>query len=100
MGVKCDLRQDMVRDWRRPRYTWEAGRIEVDGFETNGDFIYGRREGSELDYTIVNLTRALWDGQVLYQAEPGYFGLAFDGTAPREDFGKARYWRARAVIGR
>ena len=100
VGVKNDLRQDMVRDWRRPRYKWEAGRIEVDAFETNGDFIYGRKEGDTLDYTIVNLYRALWNGQLLYQGGSGYFGLAFDGTPVQEDYGKSRYWRGRAVIGR
>lgn len=100
VGVKNDLRQDMARDWRRPRYTWEAGRIQVESFETNGDFIYGRREGTTLDYTIVNLTRALWNDQLLYQGKPGYFGLAYDGTPVMEDYGKSRYWRAKVDIGR
>ncbi|HOI45753.1 MAG TPA: hypothetical protein PLX50_09095, partial [Candidatus Aminicenantes bacterium] len=27
IGVKNDLRMDMIRDWRRPRYTYEAGKI-------------------------------------------------------------------------
>jgi hypothetical protein len=100
VGVKNDLRRDMARDWRRPRYLYEAGRIEVGPIETNGDFIFATRSGASLDYTIVNLTRALWDGQLLYQAKAGYYGLAYDGTAVQEDYGKARYWRARAVIGR
>jgi len=100
VGAKNDLRQDMFRDWRRPRYTWQTGRIEVGQVETNGDFIFARHRDSTLDYTIVNLTRALWDGQLLYQGKPGYYGLAYDGTPVQEDYGKARYWRATVEIGR
>ncbi|MCK7480516.1 MAG: hypothetical protein M0C28_27250 [Candidatus Moduliflexus flocculans] len=43
VGVKNDLRQDMSRDYRRPRYTYEAGRIKLGGFETDGDFAFGGR---------------------------------------------------------
>lgn len=93
VGVKNDLRMDMVRDWRRPRYTYEAGRIAFGELESNGDFVFASKRGDEVSFTIVNLTRAVYGEQVLYEAKPGYFGLAFDGTPPVEDYGKARYWR-------
>ena len=57
-AVKNDLRRDMTRDFRRPRYTYEAGRLNLGEFETNGDFLFAAVDGDTLDYTIVNLTKA------------------------------------------
>jgi hypothetical protein len=96
VALKTDLRRDMVREDRRPRYTYEAGRIRFGEFETNGDFVFGRVESSTLSYTVVNLTRALYDGRVLVEAPPSNFGLAFDGGPDGPGTGKLRYWRGRA----
>lgn len=93
IGVKNDLRMDMSRDWRRPRYTYEAGRILYGGLETNGDFVFARIEGTKLNYTIVNLTKAVYRDKVLIEARPGYYGLAFDGSPDKAGAGKLRYWR-------
>jgi len=40
IGAKRDLRMDMVRDWRRPKYTYQSGRIGYGDLETNGDFLF------------------------------------------------------------
>ncbi|MCJ7611444.1 MAG: hypothetical protein MUP19_04210 [Candidatus Aminicenantes bacterium] len=69
------------------------------GFETNGDFLFGRVEGSGLSYSIVNLTKALFDGQTLFEARPTTFGLTFDGSPDGPGIGKLRYWRGTAVVG-
>ncbi len=45
VGVKLDLRMDVSRDWRRPRYTYEAGRIRVGDIETNGDLVFAAGVG-------------------------------------------------------
>ncbi len=94
VGVKNDLRMDITRDWRRPRYTYESGKIRLGGMETNGDFIFYSMRGSALDYTIVNLTRAVFEDRILVDPSPSFFGLAFDGSPPdRTGIGKLRYWR-------
>jgi len=98
VAAKTDLRRDMVREDRRPKYTYDSGRISFGGFETNGDLIFGRLEGSTLHYTIVNLTKAVYFGQTLVEAQPTMFGLAFDAGRDRGDTGKLRYWRDSAVI--
>ena len=98
IGVKNDLRQDMVRDWRRPKYTFESGKIAFGGFETNGDFVFGSLRGRELQYTAVNLTRILFKGQVLHAAKPALFGLAFDASPDQAGIGKLRYWRETVSI--
>jgi len=93
VGVKCDLRMDMIRDWRRPKYTYESGRIQYGELETNGDFFITKRRDGNLAFTIVNLTRAVYDKQILFDQLPGFFGLAFDGSSDEKGVGKARYWR-------
>ena len=99
IGVKTDLRRDMSRDWRRPRYTYEAGRIRCGEFETDGDLVVASRRGADVTYTIVNLTRAFYQGKLLVEAKDGLFGLAFDGSPDHGGLGKLRYWRD-AVSGK
>jgi hypothetical protein len=98
VAVKSDLRMDMARDWRRPRYTYEAGRIAVGDFETNGDFLFGALKGDRLDYTIVNLTKALFRRQTLFEARESTFGLAFDASPDQAGIGKLRYWRDSVLV--
>ncbi|MGZ5495810.1 MAG: hypothetical protein ACXWFO_03570, partial [Candidatus Aminicenantales bacterium] len=98
VGVKNDLRQDMSRDYRRPRYTYDSGRIVVGGLETDGDLIYASARGGALDYTIVNLTKALYRGTMLVEAAEGQYGLGYDAKPDRGGIGKMRYWRDKATI--
>jgi hypothetical protein len=100
VGVKTDLRMDISRDWRRPRYTFEAGRIRVGDVETNGDFVFAAVEGTRLKYTIVNLTKALFKGMPLIEAQESLYGLAFDASPDQAGTGKLRYWRDEAVINK
>ncbi|MBW1802492.1 MAG: hypothetical protein JRJ85_17390, partial [Deltaproteobacteria bacterium] len=93
VGVKQDLRMDMIRDWRRPRYTYAAGKISFGDFETNGDFIFAVQEKNNLSYTIVNLTKAKFKDQILVDVKPSFFGLAFDASPYQGGQGKMRYWR-------
>jgi hypothetical protein len=100
VGLKSDLRRDIARDWRRPRYTYETGRIEFGEFATDADLIVaavpmagkGPSEG-KLFYTVVNLTKAVFRDRVLIEAKPSLFGLAFDGSPDGPGIGKLRYWR-------
>lgn len=98
VAAKTDLRREMVNENSRPKYTPESGLIRFGGFETNADFVFGRAEGARLDYTVVNLTRALFEGRMLVEAQPTLFGLAFDGRPDGPGIGKLRYWRDKAVI--
>jgi hypothetical protein len=87
----------MSRDFRRPRYTYEAGRIKLGGVETDGDFVFASDRGGALDYTIVNLTKAIYRGRTLVEAGEGNYGLGYDGRPDRGGIGKMRYWRDKAV---
>jgi len=93
IAAKNDLRQDMSRDSKRPKYTYEAGKWHCGDFETNGDFLFAALEGDGLRYTIVNLTKALFKNKVLMEGKPWLSGLAFDGSPDVQETGKLRYWR-------
>ncbi|MBN2206727.1 MAG: hypothetical protein JW742_04930, partial [Candidatus Aminicenantes bacterium] len=98
VGVKTDLRRDIARDWRRPRYVYEAGRVRVGDFETDGDLIFATTAGASLAYTVVNLTKAVFKGNVLIEAPPSTFGLAFDASPDQAGVGKLRYWRDETPV--
>ncbi len=91
---------DISGDWRRPRYTYEAGKIQFGPIETNGDFVFAAEHNSNLDYTIVNLTKALYLSQVLIDVKPNRFGLPFDGSEDKAGKGKLRYWKDSAQINK
>jgi hypothetical protein len=93
VGVKSDLRMDMIRDYRRPKYTYESGRVCYDRVETNGDFFITRKTGNNLSYTVVNVTKMFYDGKLLFSQKPNFYGMAFDGGPEVESIGKVRYWR-------
>ena len=98
IGVKNDLRKDMSRDWRRPRYVYESGRIVLGEFETDGDFLFANVRAGKIRYTVVNLTKALYKKSPLMEVEDSIYGLAFDASRDRAGKGKLRYWRAETVV--
>lgn len=98
IAAKRDLRMDMVRDWRRPKYTYESGRIKYGDLETNGDFLFAIREGKKLSCTAVNLTKIKYKDQWLLDPKPALFGLAFDGSPDAPGVGKLRYWQDEVEV--
>jgi hypothetical protein len=98
IGIKNDLRMDISRDYRRPRYTYEAGRIKIGPVETDGDLVFAATGGDALAWTIVNLTKAFYDGRTLIEAKEGQYGLGFDAEPDRGGLGKMRYWRDRTAL--
>jgi hypothetical protein len=99
-GIKSDLKMDLVRDYQRPKYDWESGRIAYGDVETNADFFYTELKDKQLSFTVVNLTRATFKGQEMYQQPSSYFGLNFDGRQDAPDVGKARLWRDTIQVGK
>jgi hypothetical protein len=70
VGIKNDLRRDMFRDYRRPKYTYESGKLHFGNLETNGDFFFTDKKGKNLNFTIVNLSRAVYNEQILFDQNP------------------------------
>ncbi len=93
VAAKRDLRMDVCRDYRRPKYTYESGRIRYAEMETNADFTFCVIKDNKLDYTAVDLTRFVWDHNVLFDQEPFNSFLAFDGSPDSQAAIKVRYWQ-------
>lgn len=98
VGVKNDLRMDIARDWRRPRYLYENGKIAYGALETDGDLVFASEAKGELSYTIVNMTRAQRGEQVLFQNGQSFHGLPFDASTDTSGVDKVRYWRDTVKI--
>jgi hypothetical protein len=93
VGVKSDLRMDMVRDYRRPKYTYESGKVSYDKVETNGDFFITRKNGDMVSFTAVNVSKIVYGTKTLFEQKESFFGLAYDGSPDGPGIGKARFWR-------
>jgi hypothetical protein len=93
VGVKQDLRMDIARDFRRPRYVYDKGKIAYGSLETDGDLLFATEDATDLAYTIVNMTRAERGAQVLFQNGQSFHGLPFDASNEVGGVDKVRYWR-------
>lgn len=98
VGIKQDLRRDIARDERRPRYLYEKGRVGYGALETDGDLVVASESGGGLAYTVVNMTRAQRGEKVLFQNGPSFKGMRFDGGADASGIDKVRYWRDRVRL--
>ena len=90
--AKLDLQMDIIRDYRRPKYTYESGRVRFDDFETDGSNLFAVIKGKTVEYCITNTVKGTYKGQVLFEQLPVNFGLAFDGSPEAPGVGKVRYW--------
>ncbi len=93
IGAKLDLRKEMFRDYRRPKYTYESGRVEYGKFESNCDLFLLHESVKDLKYTMINVSKAVYKGEIIFEQKPNFFGLAFDGSGSVTGVSKARYWR-------
>ncbi|NTV81015.1 MAG: hypothetical protein HGA24_06295, partial [Candidatus Aminicenantes bacterium] len=60
--------------------------------------VFASSRAGALDWTIVNLTKALYSGRTLVEAGEGNYGLGYDAKPDRGGIGKMRYWRDRTVL--
>jgi hypothetical protein len=92
VGIKLDLEQELVRDWRRPMYTYESGKTTYGEFETDGHFLVAVEERDSLWYAVSGFTKITHKGKVLHE-QPGVLtNLSFDGSADKSGVGKMRRW--------
>lgn len=93
IGIKTDLDMDQVRDFRRPKYTYETGKVKFDDLETDGHFVFAKVLPNKLDYFITNCVKATYKDKILFDQQPSNFGLAFDGSEDAPGVFKVRYWK-------
>lgn len=91
-GVKGDLRMDYQQQAFRPRYDYRLGKVAYGPFKTDGNFLHARIHGDSLYWACSNMTKVMFQDQVLHESMEMSFGLQMDGAPPRPGRAKWRYW--------
>jgi hypothetical protein len=94
LGVKLDLEQDLIRDWRRPMYTYESGKTTYGDFETDGQFLSCVESTDSISYLVTGATKILHKGGVLHEQPPSLSALNFDGSPDQPGVSRLRRWEA------
>ncbi|MEW6510635.1 MAG: hypothetical protein AB1428_06700 [Bacteroidota bacterium] len=92
LGLKLDLEEELIRDWRRPMYTYESGRTRYGDYETDGHFLIVRESADSTWYSVSGATKVSYRGKVLHEQTPVRSFLNFDGTPDLPGVGKLRRW--------
>ena len=94
IGTKLDIGGDMIRDWRRPKYTWESGKITYGDYETDGANLFVVDGGKKIHYAVVGATKIKREGKILYEQKGRNYKFNTTGAPDEIGFGKFRYWEA------
>ena len=92
IGAKLDLQAELVRDWRRPMYTYDSGKISYGEYETDAHNLFVVEDASSVHYAMVGGVKITRAGHMLHEQLPVESGLNFDGSPPLPGTGKLRYW--------
>jgi hypothetical protein len=96
IGMKMDLQAELVRDWRRPMYSYDTGHVRFGDFETDATALFAVADKRTVQYGMVAGTKILYKGRVLHEQGPVDCDLAFDGSRPQPGVMKLRYWQGEA----
>lgn len=91
-AIKGDLRIGYLPENVRPRYTWESGKVSYGPFATDGEFLFGSVNSTEVYYAGANMTKIAYLNQTLQESAEMSFGLQFDRTDIGFGRPKWRYW--------
>jgi len=94
IGTKLDFGGDLIRDWRRPKYTWESGKITYGDYETDGANLFVVDGGKKIHYAVVGATKIKREGKILYEQKGRNYKFNTTGAPDEIGFGKFRYWEA------
>ncbi|HEY5565569.1 MAG TPA: hypothetical protein VIL33_08260, partial [Rhodothermia bacterium] len=95
VGAKLDLEKELFRDWRRPMYDYESGKVRYDDYETDAFHLFVVEDQDSIDYAISGAVKITKGDRVLHEQFPVQFGLSFDGSPDPPGVGKLRYWEAK-----
>jgi hypothetical protein len=92
LGAKLDMEAELVRDWRRPMYSYESGKTRYGDYETDAYTLFAVEKGSTVRYAVVGAAAVSYRGTVLHEQLPARNSLNFDGSPDVEGTAKMRYW--------
>ena len=94
VGAKLDMQRELIRDWRRPMYTYESGKVRYGDYETDAYHLFVVEDAQNIHYAITGAVKITHKGKVFHEQIPAKFGLSFDGSPDPSGTGKLRYWEA------
>ncbi|NNE35474.1 MAG: hypothetical protein HKN13_09565 [Rhodothermales bacterium] len=92
VGAKMDLEAELIRDWRRPMYNYESGKVTYGDYETDAYHLFVVEDDQSIHFAVTGVVKIMKSGRVLHEQFPAEFGLAFDGSPDMPGVGKMRYW--------
>jgi hypothetical protein len=96
LGAKLDMQAELIRDWRRPMYTYDSGKVQYGDYETDAYHLFVVEDRKSIHYAISGAVKITYKDRVLHEQLPVEFGLNFDGSPDLPGVGKFRYWEERA----
>ncbi len=92
IGAKLDLQAELIRDWRRPMYTYGSGKTRYGDYETDAYNLFVVEDQHMIQYAVTGAVKIKYKNRVLHEQFPAEFGLNFDGSPDLPGVGKLRYW--------
>jgi hypothetical protein len=92
VGAKLDMEAELFRDWRRPMYDYDSGKVRYGDYETDAYHLFVVEEADSIHFAVTGAVKITRGNRVLHEQYPAEFGLAFDGSPDPSGTGKVRYW--------
>jgi len=92
LGAKTDLKYGLLAANKRPRYTFESGRVAYGPFTTDADFFVARLGEETLKWSGTNLVGMRFQDRELFAAPWNTFTLEPDDWATGFGAPKWRFW--------
>jgi hypothetical protein len=87
---KIDLEGDTARTWPRPKYTFENGKISINEFSSDADFLYVWKAMERNYFMSVNCTKVENESETLFEQAKNTNEFRQDGGAATADSWKVR----------
>jgi len=100
LGARLDMEGVLARDWARPMYTYESGKMRYGDYTTDGHALFAVEGAKTIDYVMVGGTQIEYRGKILHAQYPVLSGLRFDGSPDGEGTGRVRYWQEKVEKGK
>lgn len=92
IAAKLDMEAELFRDWRRPMYDYDSGKIRYGEYETDAYHLFVVEDAERIHYAMTGAVKLKYRDRVLHEQLPAEFGLNFDGSPDQPGVGKLRYW--------
>jgi len=100
VAAKTDLDYGILMANKRPRYTFDSGKVSYGPFATDANFFFARVGNDSLEWAATNMVGVHFEDRELFAAPWNTFTLEPDDWNTGFGEPKWRYWEGRAELGR